>query len=91
MTRKLTVCLFFAMLTLLPAACALPMPAPLPTPVVSESALAEMGDLPPAVEYDLGEATVIQERFPTDSRFRNMPVRLNGLIAAPTTEGPIRS
>ena len=88
MTRKLTVCLFFALLMLLPTACTLPMPAPLPTPVVSGSALAEMGDLPPAVEYDLGEATVIQERFPTDSRFRNMPVRLNGLIAAPTTEGP---
>jgi hypothetical protein len=43
--------------------------------------------LPPAVEYDLGEATVVQALFPDDSRFHNMPVRLNGLIAVPTGEG----
>src|SRR5512136_2497627 len=44
---------------------------------------------PKAVEYNLGEATIIQERFPADSRFRNMPVRLNGVIAVPTTgKGP---
>ena len=39
--------------------------------------------LPPAMNYDLGEATLVQERFPEDSRFRKMPVRLNGLIATP--------
>jgi hypothetical protein len=39
-----------------------------------------------AVEYDLGEATIIQERFPADSRFREMPVRLNGVIAAPAIQ-----
>jgi hypothetical protein len=39
--------------------------------------------LPPAINYDLGEATLVQERFPEDSQFRNMPVRLNGLIATP--------
>ena len=44
--------------------------------------------LPPAVEYNLGDATIIQERFPEDSRFRNMPVRLNGVIAAPEAGGP---
>ena len=38
---------------------------------------------PAAVEYNLGETTVTQARFPADSRFRNMPVRLNGIIAAP--------
>jgi dienelactone hydrolase len=38
---------------------------------------------PRAVEYDLGETTITQARFPEDSRFRNMPVRLNGVIAAP--------
>jgi len=43
--------------------------------------------LPPAVEYNLGEGTLIQARFPEDSRFRNMPVRLNGLIAVPSGEG----
>jgi dienelactone hydrolase len=42
-----------------------------------------------AVEYNLGETTIVQERFPEDSRFRNMPVRLNGLIAAPAEgDGP---
>jgi dienelactone hydrolase len=46
------------------------------------------GSLPPAVEYDLGETTVVQERFPADSRFRNMPVRLNGIIAVPPDGGP---
>ena len=44
--------------------------------------------LPAAVEYDLGDATIVQERFPEDSDFRNMPVRLNGVIAAPATGGP---
>jgi dienelactone hydrolase len=38
---------------------------------------------PAAVEYNLGDTTIVQERFPEDSRFRNMPVRLNGVIAAP--------
>ena len=45
-------------------------------------------ELPLAVTYDLGDATVVQANFPEDSRFRNMPVRLNGVIAAPTGEGP---
>ncbi len=43
---------------------------------------------PEPVAYDLGEAAIIQERFPVDSRFREMPVRLNGVIAAPTDGGP---
>ncbi|MBK8984571.1 MAG: hypothetical protein IPM39_00580 [Chloroflexi bacterium] len=42
-----------------------------------------------AVEYNLGETTIVQQRFPEDSRFRNMPVRLNGLIAVPAgDDGP---
>ena len=45
-------------------------------------------DLPPAVFYDLGETTLIQDNFAEDSRFRNMPARLNGVMAAPTGEGP---
>ena len=45
--------------------------------------------LPVVVEYNLGETTIVQSRFPEDSRFRNMPVRLNGIIAAPTGgDGP---
>lgn len=43
---------------------------------------------PVAFEYDLGEMTVTQARFPEDSRFRNMPVRLNGVIAVPPGSGP---
>jgi dienelactone hydrolase len=45
---------------------------PSPSPVAVES-----------TEYDLGEATIIQQQFEEGSRFRDMPVRLNGLIAAP--------
>jgi len=42
-----------------------------------------------AVEYDLGETTIVQSRFPEDSRFHDMPVRLNGIIAAPSDgDGP---
>jgi dienelactone hydrolase len=45
------------------------------------------GDLPPAVFYDLGETTLVQDNFAADSRFRNMPARLNGVMATPTGEG----
>jgi hypothetical protein len=49
---------------------------------------AETG-LPAFTQYNLGETTITQATFPEDSRFRNMPVRLNGIIAAPTgNEGP---
>jgi hypothetical protein len=41
---------------------------------------------PVAVEYNLGETTITQSMFAEDSRFRNMPVRLNGIIAAPNGE-----
>jgi dienelactone hydrolase len=40
------------------------------------------------VEYNLGEATIVQQAFAEDSRFRNMPVRLNGVMAAPAAGGP---
>ena len=52
-------------------------PAPIATPA----------SLPPALEYNLGDATLVQERFPEESRFRNMPVRLNGVIAMPEGDG----
>lgn len=41
------------------------------------------GNMPSSVDYDLGETTIVQERFPEDGRFHNMPVRLNGVIAVP--------
>lgn len=46
------------------------------------------GGSPRAVEYNLGDAMIIQDQFPADSRFREMPVRLNGVIAAPPDGGP---
>ena len=59
-----------------------PAPAPPELTPVARS-------MPAAMEYNLGETTVTQARFPEDSRFRNMPVRLNGVIAAPQQgEGP---
>ncbi|MFN8499671.1 MAG: hypothetical protein U0641_17600 [Anaerolineae bacterium] len=52
---------------------------PLPTLVSSA--------LPPAVEYNLGDTTIVQSNFPPDSRFHNMPVRLNGVISVPQGKG----
>jgi dienelactone hydrolase len=62
--------------------------APIQPPVASPTPETAPPAAPEAVEYDLGEAIVIQERFPADSRFREMPVRLNGVIATPATGGP---
>lgn len=64
-----------------------PATAPSVEPGATGTGAASDAALPPAVEYDLGEATIVQARFPEDSRFRNMPVRLNGVIAAPEGEG----
>ena len=69
-------------LTQLLAACASPTPPAAPT--VTRKATSEALASPVAVEYNLGETTITQARFPEDSRFRNMPVRLNGVIAIPT-------
>ncbi len=41
------------------------------------------GPRPTGVAYDLGDTTIVQERFAEDSPFRNLPVRLTGAIAAP--------
>ena len=61
---------------------------PAPTATVAptvDSAVAEPVESgrPAAVFYDLGETTIVQSNFPEDSRFHNMPVRLQGVIAAP--------
>ena len=77
--RRIVV-LAVAMLVL--AACAPVRPMPAMTD------WAAVASAPPAVEYDLGETTITQERFPEESRFRAMPVRLNGVIAAPAEGGP---
>lgn len=45
--------------------------------------------LPPAVAYNLGETTIVQDWFAEDSRFRHMPVQVNGIIAVPPEgDGP---
>ena len=68
-------------LTLVLAGCAGPTPPP--APAVAPTATTEAGALPAAIEYNLGETTITQARFPDDSRFRHMPVRLNGVSAVP--------
>jgi hypothetical protein len=70
----------------LQAPTATPFAAPLretiqPTPT---AVTIETRSPPVAVEYNLGETTITQSLFPKDSRFHNMPVRLNGLIAVPS-------
>jgi hypothetical protein len=64
----------------LPTALAPAEPTPIPT--------AEPPVEPVATLYDLGDATITQEDLPEDSPFREMPVRLNGVIAAPNGPGP---
>lgn len=62
-------------------------PVTRPTAVPTETNTAVISGLPPVVEYNLGDATITQSRFPQDSRFHEMPVRLNGIIAVPDTDG----
>ena len=47
----------------------------------------QVSSLPAAVEYNLGDTTITQSMFPEDSRFHNMPVRLNGIMAVPDGDG----
>lgn len=77
------------------SACVTPIPVPSPGQMMGETSTpaaqptAPSAAQPRAVEYNLGDATILQQRFPEESRFRHMPVRLNGLIAAPTAgQGP---
>ncbi len=70
------------------AACSSPLPPVIVSPEAQATAPAPQA-APRAVEYNLGQATIVQERFPEGDRFRDMPVRLNGVIAAPTEgDGP---
>ncbi len=96
--RKL--CVLFALSFLLVGCSSLavkPTEAPIKTPSAAPSfeaaensqaaAPTEPASLPAAVEYNLGDTTITQSIFPEDSRFRNMPVRLNGIISVPDGEG----
>ena len=91
--RKLSLWSFVAILVVL-AACqeeeptAIPTPEA-PTPEPPTAVPAEPISYPTQVtSYSLGEKTIIQDHFPEDSRFRNMPVRLDGVIGAPESDGP---
>jgi dienelactone hydrolase len=95
MTKLITRVLLSICALLLAAACVAPPVLVTPSPVETPPRAAQPSEtslpdaLPAAVEYNLGEATVVQERFPEGSPFRDMPVRLNGLIAAPAEgDGP---
>ena len=55
---------------------------PTPEPIEPETYSAQVA------EYNLGQGTIIQDHFPEDSRFRNMPVRLEGVIGVPEAKGP---
>jgi len=88
-------------LTFLLLGCSTPVVLPTETPIMTTIATqtleaveasqapttTEEASLPIAVEYNLGDTTITQSTFPEDSRFRNMPVRLNGIIAVPDGEG----
>lgn len=95
MTKRVDALLLSFLVLLLAAACVAPPPLVTPAPAETIPPAAQptepnQPDAPSAaVEYNLGETTIVQEGFPEDSRFRNMPVRLNGLIAAPSEgDGP---
>ena len=95
MTKRVDALLLSFLVLLLAAACVAPPPLVTPAPAETIPPAAQptepnQPDAPSAaVEYNLGETAIVQERFPEDSRFRNMPVRLNGLISAPSEgDGP---
>jgi hypothetical protein len=55
-------------------------------PAAQASTADSQAALPEVVQYNLGDTTITQSMFTEDSRFRNMPVRLNGIIAVPGGE-----
>jgi uncharacterized lipoprotein YbaY len=68
-----------------PTPIATPLPtATLPPPAATPFVVAG----PPAIEFNLGDAALIQPQFPPDSKFYTMPLRLNGVIAVPEGSGP---
>ncbi len=82
---KFTQHIFIAIFWLtLQVACTQTEPAPSSTEARNES-----NEQEPAlvVVYDLGDMILRQDHFPEDSRFRNMPVRLQGVIGVPGGEG----
>jgi hypothetical protein len=87
--------LFWLLLTLIliQASCRQDEPTPVsapkdPAPVVPTVVPAKPASFPAQVaNYNLGETTILQDHYPEDSPFRHMPVRLNGVIGVPESEG----
>lgn len=101
MLRKIQkLLILFTIFFLLPG-CSSPTVLPTETPILTTIATqtleaaetsqaptaTEEASLPVAVEYNLGDTTITQSTFPEESRFRKMPVRLNGIIAVPDGDG----
>jgi hypothetical protein len=64
-----------------------PTVEPVPDPTVTPEPV-ELPSLPAVIEYNLGDATIIQDWFPEEFQIRGMParempVRLNGIISVP--------
>lgn len=84
MNRWVWVGLLCVLPVLMLTACA-PVTPTAPTSLLHDTESAD--NLPAVVEYTLGETAIVQSSFTEDSRFRKMPVRLNGIIAIPTDTG----
>lgn len=87
------------LLMFLLAECRQPEPDPTVPDENSEVPPIEKTAVPPTTEatepetypatvanYNLGDATIVQDHFPEDSQFRNMPVRLEGVIGVPESD-----
>ncbi|HFE67037.1 MAG TPA: hypothetical protein ENJ93_07215, partial [Chloroflexi bacterium] len=81
-TRNLTITL---LLLIVLAACGQTEAAPTAVPPTEAPSLPQTYTAQVS-NYNLGDATLLQEQFPEDNRFRHMPVRLEGVIAAPETD-----
>ena len=101
MLKAIQITLIFFVISFLWVGCSFPVLQPTGAPVnppvtapslevteTSPAAIAtEPVSLTAALEYNLGDKTIVQSMFSEDSRFRNMPVRLNGIIAVPNGDG----
>ena len=64
--------------------CAQPEAIP-PSPTITGDSVEQKSAQ--VITYDLGKTTLLQDQFPEDSPFRNMPARLLGVIGVPAGEG----
>lgn len=57
-------------------------------PVAAAAPVEVTDQTSPVLSYDLGEVTITQQAYGLDSRFHEMPVRVQGILAVPSGEGP---